>query len=110
MNTSEIAKAAKALEGFDPEAIACGQAVSVCSLLVEMGLLRATLEDVVDGLYARFEGMIPKSHLEVKVGEAIETGLKFGMFERLDEETVSLSDEGKLIGEEWLARLESEKN
>ena len=110
MNITEIAKVAKALEGFDPEAIACGQAVSVCSLLVEMGLMRATLEDVVDGLYDRFEGMIPRSHLEVKAGEAIEAGLKFGMFERLDEETVSMSYEGTVIGEEWLARLESEKN
>lgn len=110
MNTSEIANAAKVLESFDPEMIAYGQAVSVCSILIERGLMRATVEDVVDGLYDRFEGMIPRLHLEVKAKEAIEAGLRFGMFERLDEETVSMSCEGNVIGEDWFARLESEKN
>ena len=81
------------------------QAVSVCSVVVEMGLQRASLEDVVDGLNQRFDGFVEKSHIEQVADTAIKFGLDRGLFESVDSETFSLSSQGIIFGKDWLTNM-----
>ncbi len=109
MTTNDLANAAEVIkQNFSAEDILYAQAVSVASVLVEMKLLRASVEDVVDGLFERFEKMVPRDHLEDKAKEAIEAGVRLGLFERIDEDHICLSVEGNLIGTDWHYRIQND--
>lgn len=89
-----------------PEQITFGQAVSVCSVMVEMGLQRASLEDVTDGLAQRFEGLVERSEVQDVADNAITFGLNCGLFEQVDSETFSLSSHGLMFGRDWLRQIQ----
>ena len=78
-----------------PEQITFGQAVSVCSVMIEMGLQRASLEEVTSGLVQRFEGLLGWSEVHDVADNAIVFGLNCGLFEQVDDETFSLSKIGR---------------
>ena len=87
------------------EEIVFSRAVSICSVIIEMGLCRASIEDVIDGLYNRFIGAgetIDRDHLQSTTQSAIDYALTNGMIERRDTDTFSLSDSGTFYGTTWL--------
>ena len=88
-----------------PDQITFGQAVSVCSVMIEMGLQRATLEDVTDGLVQRFEGLLERSEIQDVADNAITFGLNCGLMESVDSETFSLSSHGLMFGRDWLREI-----
>ncbi len=89
-----------------PDQITFGQAVSVCSVMIEMGLQRATLEDVTDGLVQRFEGLLERSEIQDVADNAITFGLNCGLMESVDSETFSLSSHGLMYGRDWLRQIQ----
>jgi len=89
-----------------PDQITFGQAISVCSVMVEMGLYRATLEDVTDGLVQRFEGLMERSEIQDVADNAITFGLNCGLMEPIDRETFSLSSHGLMYGRDWLRQIQ----
>ena len=89
-----------------PEQITFSQAVSVCSVMVEMGLQRASLEDITDGLEQRFEGMMERNHIQDVADHAIKFGLEVGLFESVDTETFTLSSGGMFVGRDWLNSIQ----
>lgn len=93
---------------FTPEQITFSQAVSVCSVMIEMGLQRASLEDVTDGLEQRFQGMMERDHIQDVADHAIKFGLEVGLFESVDTETITLSTNGMFVGRDWLCRMYQE--
>lgn len=88
-----------------PEQMVFSQAVSMCSVIVELGLQRASIEDVVDGFCERFEGMIERSHIEEVANNALAFGFEKGLFEPIDHETFTLSEEAFSYGENWLRQI-----
>jgi hypothetical protein len=110
MNTThEMNQALEQLKAIlTKEQMFFAQAVSVCSVVVEMGLQRASLEDVVDGLNQRFEGIVEKTKIEEVADTAIQFGLGNGLFESVDSETFSLSAQGMFLGRDWLFRIQQE--
>jgi len=90
------------LDHFTPEEIHYGQAVSICSAIIDMGLQRACFDDIVDGLNQRFEGMIEKNIIIHNTENAIALGVDCGLFEPHDEDYYTLTDRGHSAGREWL--------
>jgi len=84
------------------EQITFSQAISVCSVMIEMGLQRASIEDITDGLEQRFDGMMERNHIQDVADHAIKFGLEVGLFESVDTETITLSSEGMFMGRDWL--------
>lgn len=93
---------------FTPEQITFSQAVSVCSVMIEMGLQRASLEDITDGLEQRFQGMVERAHIQDVAEHAIAFGLEVGLLESIDNDTVALSDGGMFVGRDWLNQIQKE--
>jgi hypothetical protein len=93
---------------FTPAQIAFSQAVSVCSVMIEMGLQRASIEDITDGLEQRFQGMMERNHIQDVASHAINFGLEFGLFESVDVETITLSTSGIFVGRDWLCKMRQE--
>jgi hypothetical protein len=87
---------------LNPEQITFSQAVSVCSVMIEMGLQRASLEDITDGLEQRFQGMVERDVIQDVADHAIKFGLEVGLFEPVDTETITLSSGGMFVGRDWL--------
>jgi Ca2+-binding EF-hand superfamily protein len=109
MNEENLQQLANELaEKLTPEQITFGQAISVCSVIVEMGLQRASLEDITEGLDNRFGGMVNRKEIRDVANHAIRFGLSFGLFETVDTETIALSSEGLLIGRDWLNKIYQE--
>ena len=105
MNTQELEQAAEQLKKvLTPEQIAYGQAVTVCSVVLHLGLQRASIEDVVDGLEERFDGMFERDYIQDVAEGAISFGLQSGLMEMVDSETFSLSSTGVMVGKNWLAQ------
>jgi hypothetical protein len=107
MNTNQqLQQAAQMLKSIiTEEQMFFAQAVSVCSVVVEMGLQRASLEDVVDGLDQRFNGVMGRDHIQQVADIAIKFGLERGLFETVDSETFSLSCQGAFMGRDWLREI-----
>jgi hypothetical protein len=95
-------------EVLTPQGIAFGQAVSVCSVMIEMGLQRASIDDITDGLEQRFEGLIERNDIQNVAEHAITFGLEIGLFEPVDTDTITLSANGMYIGRDWLERIQQE--
>ena len=93
---------------FTPEQIAFSQAVSVCSVMIEMGLQRASLEDITDGLEQRFRGAMERTHIQDVADHAVKFGLEAGLFESVDTETITLSTSGIFMGRDWLNKIYQE--
>jgi len=91
---------------FTPEQITFSQAVSVCSVMIEMGLQRASIEDITDGLEQRFDGMMERNHIQDVADNAIKFGLEVGLFESVDTDTITLSSQGMFIGRDWLNQIQ----
>ena len=91
-----------------PEQIAYSQAVSICSVVMEMGLQRASLEDVVDGMEQRFQGMMERDAIQDVAEGAIAFGMHAGLMQAVDSDTFSLSSTGMFVGKDWLSRLQQE--
>lgn len=109
MNTiqTELNAAAKELKQLlTPEQIAYGQAVSICSVVMEMGLQRASLEDVVDGIEQRFQGLLERDEIQDVALGAIEFGMHMGLMQAVDSDTFSLSSTGMFVGKDWLYRVQ----
>ena len=103
---TDLKSASKELKQLlTPEQIAYGQAVSVCSVVVEMGLQRASLEDVVDGMEQRFEGLIDRDEIQDVAEGAIAFGMRMGLMQVVDEESFSLTDAGMFVGNNWLMEI-----
>ena len=106
---TKLKKAADQLKrSLTPEQIAYSQAVSVCSVVVEIGLQRASLEDVVDGLEQRFQGLIEREEIQNVAEGAIEFGMSAGLMQSVDNDTFSLSVTGIFVGRDWLAQIKQE--
>lgn len=95
---------------FSQEQVAFSQAVSVCSAIVEMGLLRASEEDIVERLCARFDGFLDKQHVRETVSFVVYYGLQNQLFEEVDEEYISLTEIGQTLGKEWLHKIVDASN
>ena len=109
MNQLELKNAADQLKQIlTPEQVAYSQAVSVCSVVLELGLQRASIEDVVDGLERRFNGMVDRNKIQDVAEGAIEFGMQAGLMQYVDTETFSLSSTGMYVGKDWLKRLKQE--
>jgi len=109
MNQLEFQNAADQLKQMlTPEQVAYSQAVSVCSIVMELGLQRASIEDVVDGLNERFQGMLERDFIQDVAEGAIEFGMQAGLMQHVDTETFSLSSTGMYVGRDWLKRLKQE--
>jgi hypothetical protein len=109
MNQLELKNAADQLKQMlTPEQVAYSQAVSVCSVVMELGLQRASIEDVVDGLNERFQGMLERDFIQDVAEGAIEFGMQAGLMQYVDTETFSLSSTGMYVGRDWLKRLKQE--
>lgn len=107
MKTNELEQLSITLESIlDQGQIMYGQAVSICSVFVESGFQRASFEDVVDSLFNRFEGCVPRGNIESNAADAIEFGITIGLFEVFDQDTITLSEQGLEVGTDWLNRLE----
>ena len=107
--TNQLKKAADQLKQMlTPEQVAYSQAVSVCSVVMELGLQRASIEDVVDGLTERFQGMLDRNEIQDVAEGAIEFGMQAGLMQVVDTETFSLSSTGMYVGRDWLKRLKQE--
>lgn len=94
-------------QSLTPEQIAFGQAVSVCSVVVDLGLIKASIEDVVEGLYERFQGLCEKQEIRDTAEAAIEFGLNVGLFEYHDQDSFTLSSSGLVVGKDWLNRIKA---
>lgn len=92
-------------DNFSQEQVAFSQAVSVCSAIVEMGLLRASEEDIVERLCARFDGFLEEQHVRETVSFVVYYGLQNGLFEEVDEEYISLTEIGHTLGKNWLDKI-----
>ena len=110
MNTkNQLKKAADQLKHIlTPEQVAYGQAVTVCSVVMELGLQRASIEDVVDGLEQRFNGMLERDAIQDVAEGAISFGLHAGLMQVVDNDTFSLSGTGMFVGNDWLSRLQQQ--
>ncbi len=107
MNDQQLTQLKQQLaQHFTPEQITFSQAVSVCSVMIEMGLLRASLEDITDGLEQRFQGMVERDHIQDVAEHAIEFGIEVGLLESIDNDTVALSSEGMFAGRDWLNQIQ----
>ena len=87
------------------EQIVFGQAVSVCATIAELQLLRATKDDIIDGLVQRFQGYVKRYEIESTIDDIIEVGIASNLLERSDEESVSLTSHGMYVGNDWLATI-----
>ena len=92
-------------QNFTAEQITFSQAVSVCSVMIEMGMQRASLEDITDGLEQRFQGVMERDHIQDVADHAIKFGLAVGLFECVDTETITLSTGGMFVGRDWLHKI-----
>lgn len=109
MDKTEFNELAEQLKDLvSPVQVIMGQAASVCSIIKQLGLLRATTEDIVDGLFERFEGLVEREHLTSVADGAINFGLCTGLFDKVDEDSISLSQIGMLVGSDWLAQLQQD--
>lgn len=109
MNKTEFDNLAEQLKDIiSPVQVIMGQAASVCSIITHLGLLRATTEDIVDGLFERFGGLMEKEQLSSVTDDVISFGLCTGLFDRVDEDSISLSQIGMIIGRDWLAQLQQD--
>ena len=109
MNQLELKNAADQLEQIlTPEQVAYSQAVSVYSVVLELGLQRASIEDVVDGLERRFNGMVDRNKIQDVAEGAIEFGIHAGLMQVVDTETFSLSSTGMFVGKDWLYKLQQQ--
>lgn len=95
-------------DNFTQEQVLFSQAVSICSIITELGLLRATLEDIVDGLHQRFCDFVDKESLTDTAVDAVRFGLIGGLFEYIDQETISLTEMGMFLGSDWLKKLKEQ--
>ena len=103
---TELNQAAEQLKRvLSPEQIAYSQAVSVCSVVMELGLQRASVDDVVDGLNERFQGLLDRDSIQDVAEGAIEFGMNVGLMQHVDNETFSLSSTGMYVGTDWLMKL-----
>lgn len=109
MNNSQLQNIAQFVtQNFTPEQIVFSQAVSVCSVMIEMGLQRASVEDITDGLEQRFQGMVERDTIQDVADHAVKFGLHVGLFDSVDTDTFTLSSQGMLVGRDWLNRIYQE--
>lgn len=109
MNDSQLEQLKTHLsQQLTPEQITFSQAVSVCSVMIEMGLQRASIEDITDGLEQRFQGLMERDHIQDVAEHAVKFGLEIGLMESVDTETVTLSSGGMFVGMDWLNRIHQE--
>ena len=103
---NELEQAAEQLKRvLSPEQIAYSQAVSICSVVMEMGLQRASLEDVVDGMEQRFQGLLKRDEIQDVAEGAIAFGMHMGLMQVVDSDTFSLSSTGLFVGKDWLSKI-----
>jgi hypothetical protein len=101
--TEEIQEAL--LEMLGEEGIVYAQAVSICSLFTEMNVLRAEIDDIVDGLHQRFQGVVNKDQLKDTVKTVLPIGILGGLFEAYDDQSVTLTAAGAYVGQDWYNKL-----
>lgn len=86
------------------------RAVSICSIVHDLGLMRASMEDVIEGLQERHDMTIPPEGYQ-QVADAILAGMiHLDMFKPLDVDTFTLTAQGRAIGRDWSARIHKELN
>lgn len=105
-NNQEIRDTLIAFLGED--GIRFGQAISVCSCVVEMGLIKASIEDVADGLFERFQGLLEKKQIIETAIDAIEYGIQNNLIEPYTDGTFSLTTQGMEYGSDWSKKLKAE--
>ena len=101
--TKEIQEALYEMLG--EEGIIFSQAVSICSLFTEMNVLRADVDDIVEGLYTRFGGVVDKESLKKTVKTVVPIGILGGLFEVCDEHSLTLTAAGAYVGQDWYNKL-----
>ena len=92
-------------DNLSEEQVVFARTISVCSVIVELQLLRATKEDIVFGLYERFGELVNKEQIEEIVDESLGFGIASGLFEYCDDESVTLTEMGMFLGSDWLRRV-----
>jgi hypothetical protein len=97
-------------EFFNVEQMLFAQAVSICSVVVDLGLMRFEIDDAKSGLEDRHNISFPQ-----EVRNIIQDAITFGcddtvnMFEQLDTDTYSLTAYGVAIGTDWSNRIQQEQ-
>jgi hypothetical protein len=102
-NNQEIRDTLMSFLGED--GIRFGQAVSICACVVEMGLIRATIDDVADGLYQRFQGLLDRKHIIEASIEAIEFGIVHKLIEPYTDGSFTLTEDGIFVGRDWSKQI-----
>lgn len=91
---------------FNPLQITFAQAVSICSIITDLGLMRFDIEDAVNGLADRHNTTFPTEMFSI-VQDAVTFGCteEVGMFTQLDTDTFALTAHGIAIGKDWSKRV-----
>jgi hypothetical protein len=109
MTNTTIQEAQEALKDMPSSLIQYGQAVSVCSLFVEMEQISLSIDQITEGLFDRFQGCIPKDHVKTVVLSAVDFGLQIELLDSINT-SITPTEGGWQVGADWLKQIKNDSH